>query len=414
MSIVSIRPGAAPKPRKIVEATQKAIDALPLNSGEWRIGGFPGFWVRARESKKFRVLKKVKGEDVSFTLKATTLKEAKVEYHDIWNDLKPRPDPGTVLTLGPAIQAFLARKRPKGPVGEKTKHMAHENVRRFLADWVDRPLKDIPADRLGIRRLQEQITAISESCSNQTMKLLAAVYKWHQAVDPALILAWPRGAYVIHDIAPRKWAFKTDEDLRAWWTDIQRDEKGKPLLIDGKQVQIGVTLLGPLKKMYWLVILFTGARNSSVRLARRAEFNREIKVLHFLENKGNPAYTVPLADVLVELLDRYLASGSIPPSPWLFPSPVKNGEPLGHVKEADDLGIVSTHHLRHHFKTELTTLGASKEQTDLLTGHAPDRRDINTGYLSITARVIESLRPLVNEVAEHYLKVIPEIRDVTF
>jgi hypothetical protein len=430
MSTVSIRKDAETRPKakgKSVETKQSAIDALPLHSGEWRIAGNPGFYIRCRKSKKFRVLKWVKDKMVPFTLKATTLKEALKEYRAIWDDLKPKPDPGSALTLGPAIEAYLNKTTKKGTrdsetgksvpgkLADRTQDLARYNAERYLADWATRTLKEIAEDRLGIQRLQNHITnEHGMATSNQVIRLLAAVYRWHQDFDDRLTIAWPRKAAVIHDIPPRDWAFETDADLRAWWTDIKRDQKGKPVLVDGKPVRIGVSAVIPLKRMFWLLTLFTGARNSAGRMTARVDYNREKKTMHFRENKGNPAYTVPLADVVVTLLDRYLASGSIPSSRWLFPSPKKEGEPLGHVKEPQDMGIVSSHHLRHNFKTILTTLGRSDEQEDLLMGHSLGKKNVGAGYLTITDEVIESLRPLANKVAERYLKVIPEIRNTTF
>jgi hypothetical protein len=40
MKVLAIRKPDASKSAKVVEANQKAVDALPLNSGTWRVEGY--------------------------------------------------------------------------------------------------------------------------------------------------------------------------------------------------------------------------------------------------------------------------------------------------------------------------------------------------------------------------------------
>ena len=61
MSVVPIRKNAPlGAPSKTVEANQKAVDALPFNSGMWRVEGVPGLYVRCRaQSKTFRLERRI-------------------------------------------------------------------------------------------------------------------------------------------------------------------------------------------------------------------------------------------------------------------------------------------------------------------------------------------------------------------
>ena len=60
---------------KTVEANQKAIDELPLNSGSWRVRGVPGLYVRARRvSKSFMLVRRVRGKLVQRIIGQMTLK----------------------------------------------------------------------------------------------------------------------------------------------------------------------------------------------------------------------------------------------------------------------------------------------------------------------------------------------------
>src|SRR6478735_1884537 len=98
-----------PAKPKVVSPNQKAIDALPSNSGDWKVEGVPGLSIRCRaQSKTFRVERRINGVKVTKTLDGiTSIKQAKIEAMRIWSGLKPKPAAPGVQTLGPAIEAFL-------------------------------------------------------------------------------------------------------------------------------------------------------------------------------------------------------------------------------------------------------------------------------------------------------------------
>ena len=92
-----------------------------------------------------------------------------------------------------------------------------------------------------------------------------------------------------------------------------------------------------------------------------------------------------------------------PPSDWVFPSIRREGEHIVGVKN-DREGAGPAHRLRHTFRTTLAELGASPDQARLLMGHSMGG-DVSRGYITAPL-LIESLRPIVNAVAEHYVKVV--------
>ena len=91
-----------------------------------------------------------------------------------------------------------------------------------------------------------------------------------------------------------------------------------------------------------------------------------------------------------------------PPSDWVFPSIRREGEHIVGVKN-DREGAGPAHRLRHTFRTTLAELGASPDQARLLMGHSMGG-DVSRGYITAPL-LIESLRPIANVVAEHYVKV---------
>jgi integrase len=403
MSIVPIRKAADASPAKVkaVEANQKSVDALPMNSGMWKVQGEAGLYVRCRAaSKSFMLQRRIDRDLVKMTLKSRTVKAAKEEASRQWGALKQKPAADGVPTLGGAVEQYIEAKLASGGMGAKTALIGRYNLKKYLSGWKDRSLREIASDRLGIRQLQQQITKKhGKATSNQCVRLLAAVYRWHRDVDESLP-EWPRKAAELHTIKARDWAYSPD-DLRAWWHAAIKED-GKP------DADKGVSTLSPLKRMWWLVALFTGARKGSIEAMRWPDVDLEKRVIRFRVTKGDRPYSVPMSDTLAGLLTHYQQSNEILPSDWLFPSPVIDGAHLVDVKNTNE-GVGPAHRLRHTFRTTLAELGASRDQAKLLMGHSLGG-DVSTGYIS-ELLVVESLRPVTNKLAEHYLRILGPIAD---
>jgi hypothetical protein len=82
---------------------------------------------------------------------------------------------------------------------------------------------------------------------------------------------------------------------------------------------------------------------------------------------------------------------------------VKADRHLTNVRD-DKRHVHGAHHLRHTFRTVLTELGATTDQARLLMGHSL-AGDVSRGYIT-SSLLIESLRPLANQVADHYAKIL--------
>jgi len=66
--------------------------------------------------------------------------------------------------------------------------------------------------------------------------------------------------------------------------------------------------------------------------------------------------------------------------------------------------VASAHNLRHTFRTVLAELGATPDQARLLMGHSL-AGDVSRGYITAPL-VVESLRPLANQMAERYARIL--------
>jgi integrase len=398
MAVVAIRKAQEkPQKTKLVAANQKAVDALPMNSGMWRVEGVPGLYVRCRAtSKGFLQQRRVDGVLVKEYFGAVTVKRAKELAMDQWNTMKPAQE--EAVRLGAAIEAYIHHRIGMKEMAKATEDLARYNTGRYLIAWKDRTLTQIGSDRAGIAALHTRLTEKHGAATcNQVMRLLGAVYRWHRDRVHGDLPEWPRKVAEIHSIPARDWAYSPDE-LRAWWSATKD--------VDGEKVKLGVVTLGAIKRMWWLAALFTGARKGSIEALKWADLDMDKKVIRFQVTKGDRPYSVPMSDTLAALFTKYRNSPDVPPSDWVFPSPVIEGAHLIDVKNPNE-GVGPAHRLRHTFRTTLAELGASPDQARMLMGHSMGG-DVSRGYIS-TALVIESMRPTVNAVAQHYTKMIPGI-----
>jgi integrase len=398
MPVIAIRKqrATAKKRRKQpVEATQKAIEALPLNSGSWKVAGIKGLFVRCRaQSKSFYLERRVNGKIKPVTLEATTMREAKEEALKVYVEIKERPfrAPGEI-TFETAFKNYLAVN--EGKLKPRTVKEYTKQFDRYLKAWHGYTLKFMGSDkgRVDIQQLKIQTRKKhGKAGANQAIGIISFTYNFARKTDTTLPES-PTTAVELDRIERRNAAY-SPEELHAWGQAVSK--------------------LNPLKKMWWMVALFTGARQGSICQIAWEDVSLEHKIIKILNTKRQK-YAVPISDVLARLLARYRDSGAVPPSEWVFPSPRerKGGQGfLGDVKEKSDTGIDGTGRLRHTFKT--WGVGCiSKEESKILMGQksSDDRGDednVNFGYVTLDL-VLESLRPTINRHNAKYVAVLGEV-----
>jgi integrase len=394
MSVVAIPKRAEVETApKTVAATQKAIDALPLDSGMWTLEGCPGLFVRCRaKSKSFMLQRRVQGQLVKETLGEMPVKRAKEKATKIWSALKPKPAAQEVVTLEIAIDRYLEEKN----LAPKTKDNYQYNREHYLKGWKDRSLHDVGNDRAGFRFLIGQIKKKhGTATSNQVIRLVSAVYRWQRKIDTTLPEP-PTIAVEVEAIPARDWAYSAGE-LREWW--YAREEK------DGAVVELGVKTLGPIKRMWWLTALFTGARKGAIEELKWTDIDFEQKIIQFYRTSPKDCYVVPMPDKLAALLEAYRHGADAIPSEWVFPSTRRDGQHIIGVKN-DKEGAGPAHRLRHTFRTTLAQLRIPGDHSRMLMGHSL-RGDVSRDYIT-AALVVEPwpLRPITNAVADHYQKIL--------
>jgi integrase len=372
-------PATAEPPKKVVAATQAAIDALPYGSGDWVVRGVPGLVVRCgARTKSFRLLRRVAGRQVKRVLGELSLAEARRAAMQVWRDLKPKPaGVAPIPTLREALEACLREKE----LAPRTAEGYRYALEKYLPDWLDTRLDVLALDRAGMRaRIAGLARRHGAATAALTLRVYRAVHNWARKIHPDLAES-PTTACATPRVRPRDWAL-TDEELWRMGEAMRR--------------------LTPVKRVWWLAALMTGARAGSVSSLTWDDVDLDKKVVRFRVVKGDRPYAIPLADRLAEFLREYREHDWLPnPAGWLFASPRNPERPLyRHVKNA---GMPPPHALRHTMRTRLAEAGATPDLARIVLGHSLSQ-DVSQRY--ITAHLlVEAVRPLVNAVADRYAEI---------
>jgi hypothetical protein len=153
---IPIRAVSTKDETKLVQANQKALDALPLNSGMWRVDGIPGLYVRCRATtRSFIQQRRIDGVLVKEVLGPLTMRQAKEKAMDRWNAIRPATE-GADLRLDEAVEAYISHRLTMNKMASKTVRLARYNMERYLKSWGDiarskRSARIEPASRRCIR-----------------------------------------------------------------------------------------------------------------------------------------------------------------------------------------------------------------------------------------------------------------------
>ena len=366
--------------KKVVSATQAAIDALPYDSGDWVVRGVPGLVVRCgARTKTFRLLRRIAGKQVKRVLGELSLAEAKRQAMLTWRDLKPRPAGSLAIpTLREALDAYLAEKTLSPRTAEDYRYV----LAKYMGDLLDKRLDVLALDRAGMRA---RIAALAKKHGAATaalvMRTYRAVHNWARKIHPDLAES-PTPACATPRVKARDWAL-SDDELRRMGEAMQR--------------------LSPVKRAWWMVALLTGARAGSVTSLKWEDVDLERKVVRFQVVKGDRPYAIPLADRLAEFLREYRERDSLPNrAGWVFPSPENPERPLW--RQVRNAGLPAAHALRHSMRTRLAESGATPDLARIALGHSLSQ-DISERYITASL-LVEAVRPLMNAVAERYAEVM--------
>ncbi len=373
-------PGPALPKKKAVAPSQAAVNALPYGSGDWQVTGVLGLVVRCGARKKtYRLVRRVAGRLVKVVLGELSFAEARRQAALRWKDLKPRsPGIAEVPTLRAALESYVREKALSPRSAADYRYM----LEKYLPDLLDKRLDVIAMDRAGMRA---RIAGIAKRNGAATAALVLRVYRavhnWQRKVCPDLAES-PTTACATPRVRARDWAL-SDDDLRQWWERVQR--------------------LAPVKRVWWLTALLTGARAGSICALRWADVDLARNVIRFSTAKGGRTYSIPIADWLAATLREYRERDWLPNAAgWVFPSPLNPERPL-HT-QVRNAGLPPAHAMRHTMRTRLAEAGATPDLARIALGHSMTQ-DVSQRYIT-TSLLTEAVRPLMNIVAERYAEVM--------
>jgi integrase len=263
------------------------------------------------------------------------------------------------ITLRNALDLHLAAK----PLSPRTKDDYRYNCKQYLADWLDKPLAELGADRASVRERHRKITEKHGAPSaDNVFRVLRAVYNRGLREHPELPPN-PTTNVDYHGLRRRKVDVE-GERLRAW---------GKAVLS-----------LHPVRRDLHLFMILTGMRRTAACEACVAELDLDGRRLHVPKPKGGTAraFDLPLSGPLADLLGHRIAMNPMlhRKSPWLFPADSKSG----HVAEVaqHELDGLTGHALRHTYATLALQAGVPIAELKFLLNHAAG--NVTMGYLNPT------------------------------
>jgi integrase len=261
---------------------------------------------------------------------------------------------------------------------------------RHLADWLDRPLATLR--RLEVAERHELLTdRAGPWLANRVMQQLRAVHNTAARRDESVPPQNPVIAVTFNRLRRRRqpipWA-----ELPAWSGRVAR-------------------LPNPVRRDLQRFLLLTGLRSLDARSVRWEHLDPAAGTLHRPRPKGGEdrAFTVPLAAVVLELLERRRADNpdflGEPDAGWAFPARDRAGR-VTHVAEPKEQRLVegrkvpwlpSPHRLRDTFATAAHEARVHPLDLKLLMNHAlPAEDDVTMAYIRPS---VEHLRGAAEAVA---------------
>lgn len=255
-----------------------------------------------------------------------------------------------------AIYREYLERRGRSP---KTLKSFDENLRNHFGDWKQKPLAELTREmvRARHRRIGDRRGTYA---ANSAMRTFRAIYN--------------RALRQHADLPPNP-VINVD-----WYPERKRDVATPT---DGLGDLVGrvMALLNPVRRDYFLFLLFTGMRREAVASICWEDADLDAGTLHVPSPKGGAAraFTLPLSDFLVELLRRRRNDNEpfFPGSPWAFPAHSRSGR----ISEPKEKTLPSPHAFRHTYVTAATAAGVNPYHLKLLTNHALPSTDVTAGYV---------------------------------
>jgi integrase len=316
-----------------------------------------------------------------------TLETARRRAADMLDDLRRGIDPKrkiVVTTLRTALNDYIAARNSLRPGSIRSYRLS---IERYLAPWIDRPLREITGDMVEERH-RDIVAEISrgarykgEITANGTMR--------------ALRVLWNFAAERVPDLPPNP----VRRLKRQWFREVRRDRLVRADEMPAFYAAV-LRLPNEVARDYLLLLLFTGLRRGEAAGLRWDDVNFTERVIRLpaAQTKADRRLDLPMTDVVRDIMVARRALGR---GAFVFPANSKSG----HIEEphhplelvAADCGVqVSAHDLRRTFITAAESTEISVLALKALVNHALGS-DVTSGYVIMN---VERLREPAQKVAD--------------
>jgi integrase len=311
------------------------------------------------------------------------LNEARQHAARLLNDLRNGVDPKAKIaidTLHGTLEGYLAARKGLRPATVRV----YRQIERYLADWMDLPLRDISGDMVE-KRHRSLATEIGTTTANLTLRVLRVLWNFQAERTPGM---------------PPNPVLR----LRRQWFEEPRRERIIGSADLPKFYQSVCALKNPIARDFVLLLMFTGMRRGEAArlLWEDVDFVQRIIRLPAASTKSKRKVELPMSDYVRALL---VARRSLGDSGYVFPG--KGAK--DHIKDltftmgtvAATCGItVSAHDLRRTFITIAESADISVMALKTMVGHSLGR-DITFGYVQMTTeRLREPVQRVCNKIKE--------------
>lgn len=354
-----------PDGRRVKAGTRQIL----VGVAEYKGGGGP---VMALEEARRQAIAQTQ------EMKAGVDPRAKVEA-----EAKPKE-----TTLADAWDMYVEGLKRKGRSPRTIFDMEY-NLNKYLADWKDRPIREVGADRLGVHRLHVRLTDNNGPyAANRVMRGLRAVYRRMRRLDPSLPES-PVEAVEFNKEHRAERAIGPDQ-LPAWWAAVQ-------------------ALPNPVRRDAHLLAMLTGLRTGSegdtgggvgVTTLRWEHVDLEARVLSLPTTKNGRPLLIPMS-AAIEAIIRARQDDNPFDSPWVFPAP---DSASGHIFSLREPKLPAWGHAcRATYISLAEEAGVPKPVVQRLVGHAAG--DVTEGYVSRRAQ-LEFLREAQERISRNLLRAM--------
>lgn len=391
--------------------TDRSIANLPFEKGKQRIvrdTELPGFFLRIGARTKAYMIQgdlRIDGVRQTVLMKVGTAgdistREARAKAKrllgDILAGIDPRPKPETEeepavvqpggVTLRSAWASYRVSHMERKGRSQKTISEYEGHVDRLMADWLDKPLKELGDEPVLVNVRHDQITEENGPyMANGCMRTFRAVYnharktaRYLPAENPVIAVDW--------NPEKRRDTAMGEEDYSDWFEQVRA--------IDN-----------PLRRELHLLILLSGSRPEAIKTIRLDEIKLRHRMLVIPNPKGGEtkAFVIPLSCQMIRCIARAMRFGrSMHPDEaqtWLFPADSASGHIAEHKEDRKDLRYWGND-LRQTYRTAGQPAEISEVDMHLLMNHSVP--GVNGGYIT-RVKLLNHLRGAQQELSDYLL-----------